>query len=358
MNTPTILFLNGRYLTTLAELQEMLRTTDTRLHLEILAAYKDGTLTSWLAEGGNDCTQALRRLKRQDIEKSGDNDMLQQIVTAICGDSNSGIATKPTIKYTINEHFKLEKISWSSNNSNPIEIKNEDTIQIQKNYKILLKYQFKIIQPASDSVQFDLIVPNSDIKHTEKLSLREKANSTKEISFIIDTAKLQSSTSYTLELQYGNTTICRLTLFLEYIHALLHFGPFHIKLMLIDGNSIMPNFYIADTPLTDGNNRPITGFSYNSIYNLLSEWQKTYGIAFTLPSRYKYIAAENIINRQNNFWEMTNDKVSNTNSAYIINAANTKTIPIDQGQRDVCFRVSCTEEAINKLRTTHPEYFK
>lgn len=308
MNTPTILYLNGRYLSTLAELQAMLRTTDTRLHIEILAAYKDGTLTSWLAEGGNDCASALRRLTSRNLSNCGNNEILQEIALAI---NNSSTTANPTIKYDIAKLVEFVDATLTDY-SGTRAVANGELIQAKNvQEKIQIEFKFKIKSPENDSLPLQLRIVdrhNNALKfdETQSLSLNRQQNSIETVKYTIDTTNFARSI-YEITLNNSGTEICRFTLFYS-SDTVLHFGPHRIKMKFVDTN----NSYISKTPLLDAHNRPITGLSANNIRNLLSEWQKAYGVTFTLPST----------------------------------------------QTKAGFKVACTEETISKLHTTHPEYFE
>ena len=308
MNTPTILFLNGRYLSTLAELQEMLRTTDTRLHLEILAAYKDGTLISWLAEGGNDCAQAYRRLKSRNFDSLGNNEILQQIALAI---NNSSTTASPTIKYDIAKLVEFIDAAHSDNYGTRT-VANGEIIQAKNvQEKIQIEFKFKIKSPENDSLPLQLRIVNRHnnahkFDETQSLSLNRQQNSIETVKYTIDTTNFARSI-YEITLNNSGTEICHFTL--SYLSdTVLHFGPHRIKMTFVS----IDNSYISETPLLDAHNRPITRLTANNIRNLLSEWEKAYGVAFKLP----------------------------------------------KSQPKSGFKVSCSEETITKLHTTHPEYFE
>lgn len=308
MNTPTILYLNGRYLSTLAELQAMLRTTDTRLHIEILAAYKDGTLTSWLAEGGNDCASALRRLTSRNLSNCGNNEILQEIALAI---NNSSTTANPTIKYDIAKLVEFVDATLTDY-SGTRAVANGELIQVKNvQEKIQIEFKFKIKSPENDSLPLQLrIVDRHNNAHkfdeTQSLSLNKQQNSIETVKYTIDTTNFARSI-YEITLNNIGTEICCFTL--SYLsNTVLHFGPHRIKMTFVS----IDNSYISETPLLDAHNRPITGLTANNIRNLLSEWEKAYGVAFKLPK-------------------------SRPKSG---------------------FKVSCSEETITKLHTTHPEYFE
>lgn len=339
MNTPTILFLNGRYLTTLVELQEMLRTTDTRLHLEILAAYKDGTLTSWLAEGGNDCAQAYRRLASRNFSDCGNNEILQQIALAI---NNSSTTASPTIKYDIAKLVEFIDATHSDNYGTRT-VANGEIIQAKNvQEKIQIEFKFKIKSPENDSLPLQLRIVNRHnnahkFDETQSLSLNRQQNSIETVKYTINTTNFARSI-YEITLNNNDTEICHFTLFYS-SDTVLHFGPHRIKMIYVNGNNLMPSLmphYISDTPLLDVRNRPITGLTDNNIRNLLSEWKKAYGITLFLPNELPGTAQ--------------------AIKSKIIQFIGGTTSPSTQASDG--FKVACTESSIKNLHTTHPEYFE
>lgn len=339
MNTPTILYLNGRYLSTLAELQAMLRTTDTRLHIEILAAYKDGTLTSWLAEGGNDCASALRRLTSRNLSNCGNNEILQEIALAI---NNSSTTANPTIKYDIAKLVEFVDATLTDY-SGTRAVANGELIQAKNvQEKIQIEFKFKIKSPENDSLPLQLRIVdrhNNALKfdETQSLSLNRQQNSIETVKYTIDTTNFARSI-YEITLNNSGTEICRFTLFYS-SDTVLHFGPHRIKMIYVNGNNLMPRLmpvYISDTPLLDVRNRPITGLTDNNIRNLLSEWKKAYGITLFLPNELPG-TAQAIKSKINQF----------------IGATTSPSTQASDG-----FKVACTESSIKNLYTTHPEYFE
>lgn len=332
MNTPTILYLNGRYLSTLAELQAMLRTTDTRLHIEILAAYKDGTLTSWLAEGGNDCASALRRLTSRNLSNCGNNEILQEIALAI---NNSSTTANPTIKYDIAKLVEFVDATLTDY-SGTRAVANGELIQAKNvQEKIQIEFKFKIKSPENDSLPLQLRIVdrhNNALKfnETQSLSLNRQQNSIETVKYTIDTTNFARSI-YEITLNNSGTEICRFTL--SYLSdTVLHFGPHRIKMTFVNTN----NSYISETPLLDAYNRPITGLTANNIRNLLSEWEKAYGITLFLPNELPG-TAQAIKSKINQF----------------IGATTSPSTQASDG-----FKVACTESSIKNLYTTHPEYFE
>ena len=236
------------------------------------------------------------------------NEILQEIALAI---NNSSTTTNPTIKYDITKLVEFVDAT-QTDNSGTRTVANGEIIQVKNvQEKIQIEFKFKIKSPENDSLPLQLrIVDRHNNAHkfneTQSLSLNKQQNSIETVKYTIDTTNFARSI-YEITLNNIGTEICCFTL--SYLsNTVLHFGPHRIKMTFVS----IDNSYISETPLLDAHNRPITGLTANNIRNLLSEWEKAYGVAFKLPK-------------------------SRPKSG---------------------FKVSCSEETITKLHTTHPEYFE
>lgn len=351
METPTILYLNGKYCSTLADLQDALQKGD---QMEILAAYKDGSLAQWLVEGDEPCQKAHRRLTKRNFNGLGNNELLEQIALAI---NNSNNAPNTTIKYDIDKLIELTDTKWIDGDGKEYAVARGGTIPMQKKAALIrLKYIFKIKEPENDALHFRLrIINNIDkatvMEQTGSLPLGKLRNSIETVAFVINTDKLARGT-YSIVLLHGENEICR---FLAYCNSVLHFGPHSIKMAFIPNDN--DSFYISEKPISDIYGHPMTGIPYSSICTLLNEWESTYGVEFQIPTFTQWTLAMN-----SNLLHMPDKPISeivqdNGNARKIITDGKLCNINAEAKQNDLGFRLTYTHEHFNKLMRTYPKYF-
>ena len=301
MRTPTILYLNNHYCNSLEDLQAVFQQDNMeRVQLDILASYRDGVITSWLSEGDERSKGIAEQLKKIDPLKLGNSELLKLIANVI----NTGPGSDYVITYKIEEYADFLGCIWEGGANRPetrISANGSIVITEEEVLSLSIKYQFKIINPETESLNLHFYIKdNSDqlYEETKPLRLNVSRNSVQEICFFVSPEVFKRG-KYDVVLKSNETVISRIYLVYK-MDINLHFGDNTVNMVYVKGNGRISNFYMSDTPIVDSEDKPRTYLSYRDICKLLADWTKEYDILFKLPTVKQWMyAAKGGVNQDN-----------------------------------------------------------
>ncbi|MBR2459465.1 MAG: hypothetical protein IKB39_09475 [Bacteroidaceae bacterium] len=187
MNTiPTILYLNDSYCNSLEDLQHVFQHDNIeRILLDILASYRDGILTSWLSEGDACCRKMAEDLKKIDSSKFSNSELFKRIAGVI--NNQIGTTSDYKITYNINDYADFLGCTRGGKripaNGSIVTMDTETPL-------LLFKYQFKITNPETESLNLQFLIKNSEdnifFKDSQPLKLNVSRNSVQDVSFYVE----------------------------------------------------------------------------------------------------------------------------------------------------------------------------
>ena len=324
MSTPTILYLHNHYCNSLEDLQHVFQQDNIeRVLLDILASYRDGILTSWLSEGDACCRKMAEDLKKIDSSKFSNSELFIRLAGVI--NNQIGATSDYKIAYNINDYADFLGCIYEPGAGQSEKRMNANgaiSITEGEDLSLSFNYQFKIINPETESLNLQFQVKNNTdnlFEEVKPLRLNVSRNAVQDIVFSVNTKKFKRGV-YNIILKCDEVIISCINLVYK-IKLNLRFDNNVVNLVYVKGSGHIQDFYMSDTPVVysveDG--KPITGWSYNKICGFLSNWEKKYGIVFKLPTvkqwmyaakggvnqdSYKYAGSDDI-NEVAWYWENT-----------------------------------------------------
>lgn len=303
MRTPTILYLNNHYCNSLEDLQAVFQQDNIeRVQLDILASYRDGIIISWLLEGDERCKRIADELKVIDFSNLGNSELFKKIASII--NNKQGITSEFRIKYDINDYAEFLGCTWEGGlNRLKTQVSENGSIVVTEEEKVTLslKYQFKIINPETESLNLKIVIKdNRDnlFEDAKSLKLNVSRNTIQDMVFSINAEHLKRG-KYDILLKIDEVIISRIYLVYK-MDINLQFGDNTVNMVYVKGNGRISNFYMSNAPIVDSENKPRTYLSYRDICKLLTDWAKEYDILFKLPTVKQWMyAAKGGINQDN-----------------------------------------------------------
>lgn len=213
METPTILYLNNRYVCSLEELKAYFgsKLNETQKG-ELIAAFRDRVLYDWLNEGGETEKQIGDDMLPILGQHLGNGEILAKIA-ALFDVPNPLIADYKFVDHA--EYVGCVAIGSSDEQTQHQTVPNDGVIHIKKGItKINIVFKFKILAPENDLLSLRLAISpkieNAVSVEQTKLGLIGKKNEIKTIEIDIDVEKLCKECYLTLS--HDNTVVGRVTI--------------------------------------------------------------------------------------------------------------------------------------------------
>ena len=279
MSTPTILYLHNHYCNSLEDLQHVFQQDNIeRVLLDILASYRDGILTSWLSEGDACCRKMAEDLKKIDSSKFSNSELFIRLAGVI--NNQIGATSDYKIAYNINDYADFLGCIYEPGAGQSEKRMNANgaiSITEGEDLSLSFNYQFKIINPETESLNLQFQVKNNTdnlFEEVKPLRLNVSRNAVQDIVFSVNTKKFKRGV-YNIILKCDEVIISCINLVYK-IKLNLRFDNNVVNLVYVKGSGHIQDFYMSDTPVVysveDG--KPITGWSYNNICGFLSHWEK------------------------------------------------------------------------------------
>lgn len=213
METPTILYLNNRYVNSLEELKVYFGSKLNEAQKgELIAAFRDKVLYDWLNEGGEAEKQIAGDMLPILDQHLGNGEVLKKIAE-LFDVPNPLIADYKFVDHA--EYLGCDVLGSDDEQTQHPTVPNTGVIHIKKGVtKCRIVFKFKILAPENDflSLQMEISpkIENAMSMKQAKLDLVGKKNETKTIELDIDVEKLCKECSLTLS--HDNSVVGHVTI--------------------------------------------------------------------------------------------------------------------------------------------------